>query len=301
MVMESRGGATKEANSITKKLMIIGAGGQVGLEFVRLLKGSSHQVFSYTREDLDITDYEKVSNLLNHVRPDVIVNCAAFTSVDEAEREQDRAFQINAHATKWLAEETRRINASLVFLSTNYVFNGEADLPYSEDDREDPINAYGRSKLAGEEFVRQTLNNYFIIRTSWVYGWSGQNYFLNFLDATETKETIGVVDVQISSPTYTEDLVHIVMKLVETDQFGTYHVTNRGSCSRYEFAKAILDIGAISSKLEKIAPDYQMASRPAYSVLKHKRLNQAGMTPRHWKEALVACMTVESEDHDGEF
>ena len=297
----SYGKETTSGNPLfDKKIMIIGAGGQVGSEFVRLLKKTSYHFFAYTRKELDITDHERVSSIVKQVMPDVIMNCAAYTDVHEAEREPALAFEVNASAVKRLAQVARQVGASLVNFSTNYVFDGEADVPYAEDAEPNPVNSYGRSKLAGEQVIRQALDKHYIIRTSWIYGLSGDNYLVNLLQAAESQETITIMDVQISSPTYTEDLVFAVMRLLETDQFGTYHMTNSGSCSRYEFASTIMDLAGINKNLKRIIPDHQLARRPAFSVLDHKRIKEVGITPRHWKEALSDCMTAKSGSENGE-
>ncbi|MBF0705364.1 dTDP-4-dehydrorhamnose reductase [Alkalihalobacillus hwajinpoensis] len=293
----------KQAESFdqpVKKIMVLGAGGQVGKEFVRVLRTLPYEVFFYTRNELDITQYDSVLKKCKEVMPNIIVNCAAYTNVDQAEWEQELVFEVNENAVKRLAEVTREINAELVHISTNYVFDGESRVPYTEDDLPNPVNIYGRSKLAGENAIKKTLEAHYIIRTSWVYGCAGDNYFVNLLEAAKIQETIGIVDVQVSSPTYTEDLVYTVVKLMETKKFGTYHMTNSGSCSRYEFASAVLELAGKEKKLERIIPDQLMAKRPAYSVLNHEQLRRAGMAPRRWKEALSACMTAKMGDINGD-
>ena len=282
-----------------KKVMITGAGGQVGSQFSSVLNSLPYDVFSYTREQLDLTNYNAVSQEVARCHPDIIINCAALTDVDRAEHNEKQAYTINAYAAKHLADEARQIGAKLVYLSTNYLFDGNGDVPYKEGDTPAPINIYGQSKLLGEQFIKRAMKDYFIVRTSWIFGLTGKNFFHYVLAASQQKLPIHIVGAQISSPTYSDDLVSITTKLMETENFGTYHVTNSGTCTRYEFAEAILNLANYEGILQKVDTSSQSAMRPAFSVLAHQELHSLRIKPRHWKEALSDCMSLKSGVSDG--
>lgn len=279
--------------------MITGAGGQVGSQFSRMLNSLLYEVFSYTKEQLDLTNYDAVSHEVARCHPDIIINCAALTDVDQAEHNEKQAYTINAYAAKHLADEARQIGSKLVYLSTNYLFDGNEDVPYREGDTPAPINIYGQSKLLGEQFIKRAMNDYFIIRTSWIFGLSGDNFYRNLLSDLQKGVPIKIAGAQTSSPTYSEDLVSITIKVMETERFGTYHVTNSGACTRYEFAKAILKLANCEGVLQTVEAPSQSAMRPSFSVLAHQELSSLGIKPRHWKEALSECMSSKSGVSDG--
>lgn len=280
-----------------KTLLILGSGGQVGSELIHSIENLSYRVIAFTKEQLNITDYASVETIIERIEPDVIVNCAAVTNVDWAEVNPAHALEINTCAVKRLAEIGQRLDAVFVQLSTNYVFNGIAKVPYLEGDDPGPINIYGETKLRAERYIQQTLSKYFIIRTSWVFGLQHENFLTNFLAKARAKTLVGVIDNQISSPTYALDLVNTIMKLIETDRYGLYHVTNTGSCTRLEFAEAILNLSEMKTELCPVNSTQQVAKRPSYSVLGHQELNEAGITPlRHWKDALESCVSVKKSE-----
>ena len=279
--------------------MVTGAGGQVGSQFSSVLNSLPYDVFSYTKENLDLTNYDAVSNEVARCHPDIIINCAALTDVDRAEHNEKHAYTINAYAAKHLADEARQIGAKLVYLSTNYLFDGNGHVPYKEGDTPAPINIYGQSKFLGELFIKRAMNDYFIIRTSWIFGLSGDNFYRNVLSDLQQGVPIKIAGTQISSPTYSEDLVSITIKLMESKRFGTYHVTNSGACTRYEFAEAILNLANCEGILQRVEASSQSAMRPAFSVLAHKELHFLKIKPRHWKEALSDCMSAKSGVSDG--
>ena len=271
------------------KIMVTGANGQLGQELVKQLSSSEHDLFAYTKTELDITDIEKVVVVCNDIRPNIVINAAAYTNVDEAETNQELAFRVNGIGQRNLAVAAEEIGAKICYISTDYVFNGQANSPYTEYMNVEPLGVYGQSKYAGE-FLTQTLSSkYFIIRTAWVYGEFGPNFVKTMLKLAEEKTEIGVVHDQIGSPTYTVDLAEFLIELVQTEKYGIYHCTNSGTCSWYEFAKEIFEMANKDIVVNSLSSEQfpRPAKRPAYSVLGDLSLRINGFTPRrHWKDAL---------------
>lgn len=273
------------------KIIVTGAGGQLGADVVRLAKDKGWQVYGYARNELDVTDLEAARRIVSGVKPDAVIHAAAYTKVDQAETEQDEAYRVNAAGTRNIALAAEEAGARLCYVSTDYVFDGTADQPYREYDQPHPLSVYGKSKLAGEEFVRSLSSKYFIVRTAWVYGEHGQNFVKTMLRLAREQDELRVVHDQIGSPTYTVDLAEFLLELVRTDYYGIYHATNTGSCSWYEFAQAIFAEAGIDVKVNPITTDQfpRPAKRPKYSVLDHMAIRAHGLTDlRHWREALRA-------------
>ncbi|MCM3378785.1 MULTISPECIES: dTDP-4-dehydrorhamnose reductase [Shouchella] len=274
---------------MSSRVLITGAGGQLGHDLVSQFSLNGYQVFGLTRQDLDITDQDMVKSVFEKIKPDLVIHAAAYTAVDQAESDVDDAFRVNAIGTRNVAVEANRYNAKVVYVSTDYVFNGQAREPINEFSPVAPIGIYGQSKLAGENYIRDLCNQFFIVRTSWVYGSHGNNFVKTMLKLGQEKEEIGVVADQIGSPTYTVDLAKSIVEIGATEKFGIYHVSNSGSCSWYEFAKAIFEIGGIDVKVKALSTEEfpRPAKRPAYSVFDHMglRLNGFKKTP-HWRDAL---------------
>ena len=275
---------------IMTKVLVTGAKGQLGSDLVQILTLSGYQVFGLGRTDLDITKEEEVNNVISQIQPDIIIHSAAYTHVDKAETESDFAFYINAIGTRNIAIAAEKIQSKLVYISTDYVFDGSSTIPYHEFSPVSPINIYGSSKLAGENMVRDFHSKYFIVRTSWVFGINGNNFVKTMLELSKEKEQLKVVNDQIGSPTYTIDLSKCILQLMESTKYGIYHVSNTGSCSWYEFAKEIFNQIKKPIKLEPCSTDEfpRKAKRPKYSVLDHLslRINQFSPMPT-WKDALT--------------
>ena len=271
------------------KVMLTGANGQLGQELVCQLKATSFSVFSFTKTELDITDELKVQKVVGEIQPDVIINAAAFTKVDLAESEETLAYNINGFAQRNLAVAAEKVGAKICYVSTDYVFDGTGEVPYKEYDECNPLGVYGKSKYIGEQLTQSLSSKYFIVRTSWVYGEYGSNFVKTMLKLAETRNELGVVQDQIGSPTYTVDLAEFIIKLINTDKFGIYHCTNSGSCSWYEFAKAIFEELELRIKVNPLKTEQYPtpAERPHYSVLDNMSLQINGFTPiRHWRESL---------------
>jgi dTDP-4-dehydrorhamnose reductase len=275
------------------RILVTGADGQLGVELVRALAAHGELIPS-TLADLDIT-HPRSADKVAALRPEWVVHAAAATDVDGCEREPEHAMAVNAEGTRRVAEGCRRAGAGLVYLSTDYVFDGGKGSPYAEWDHPAPLNVYGRSKLEGEQATRNVAPHWTIVRTAWLYGIHGRNFVKTILAQIAAKEPLRVVKDQVGSPTYAGDLAEAIALLLSRGRRGVYHVTNGGSCSWYEFAQEILRLaGHDSSTVTPItsAELDRPARRPAYSVLENAAWNAAGFPPlRPWREALAAMLS----------
>ncbi|HEY6291236.1 MAG TPA: dTDP-4-dehydrorhamnose reductase [Terriglobia bacterium] len=264
------------------KIMLIGAGGQLGSDLLRVLPAAN--TVPLTHADIEITDPRSVQTAFEQHRPDVVINTTAFHRVDECESQMERTFQVNTFAVRGLAQACKQFGAVLVHFSTDFVFSGEKQEPYVETDRPRPLSVYGTSKLAGEHLVAATLERHFLIRTCGLYGLGGSrskggNFVETMLRLAAQGKTIRVVADQTVTPTYTADLAGKVTQLISTQAFGLYHITNNGWCSWFEFARAIFDLSGVSADLKPTTSEAfgAPARRPVYSVLRHQRLESLGL------------------------
>lgn len=242
----------------------------------------------------DITDIDCIISNLNEVKPDMVVNCAAYTAVDRAEEERDLAFKVNGMGAENLAIACKEINSRLIHVSTDFVFDGESNRPYSEDDAANPLSAYGKSKLEGEIRVRETTDDYVIVRTSWLYGRHGNNFVKTVKKLAEEREDLGIVYDQVGTPTYTGDLAEGIANLMKAEP-GIYHFSNEGVCSWFDFAYEIVQMlkeRGDSLRLKRLRPilteEYPSpAQRPRYSVLNKSRYKgTTGTDIPHWRDGL---------------
>jgi len=288
----------------------------LGSQFLKLLSGNKDfEMFAFDREQLDISDFQKLEATIHEISPDFVINCCAYTDVDTAEEESEVANKVNGEAVARLAISCSSENAKLIHFSTDYVFDGEDNSGYSEEDQPNPINEYGRSKLKGENAIMNNLSEYYIIRTSWLFGENGKNFVTTMLRLAQEKDSLAVVDDQIGAPTYTNDLVKAVMEfflmpyLTEIEEhhkrfyddqadskkdklpFGIYHLTNSGSTSWFGFAKEIFKLSGHSISLKAVRSDkfVRPARRPKCSILRSSKLD-AGMRP--WQVALKAYLDL---------
>jgi len=252
--------------------MILGAGGMLGSDLCKVFSDA----LKFTHHELDITDRELVIRTITENKPDVVINAAAYTKVDQAEDEEELACAINGYAPGYIAEGCALVGARLIHYSTDYVFNGLKH-EYIESDSTNPINAYGRSKLLGEQEIARQTDNYMIIRTSWLFGKHGKNFVDIMLRLSQQMETIKVVNDQFGRPTYTADLALKTAEIIDMEP-GIYHITNDGTCSWYEFASAIIPNVVLCTSAEYPVK----AKRPKYSVLSNTKTTSM----RHWKDAL---------------
>jgi dTDP-4-dehydrorhamnose reductase len=276
------------------RIVVTGADGQLGVELVPTLS-VCREVIGITIADLDVTDHD-CADRLAALAPDWVVHAAAATDVDGCEREPERAMAVNADGTRRVAEGCRRAGAGLVYLSTDYVFDGRKGAPYTEADTPAPLNAYGRSKLEGERAVRSVVSRWLIVRTAWLYGTQGKNFVKTVLGKVRDGEPLRVVDDQVGSPTYAADLAGAVALLLSRGLTGVFHVTNGGSCSWYEFAREILRLTNVDVNSVKRITSEELsrpARRPGYSVLENAAWRPAGLPPlRAWPEALADMLAA---------
>jgi dTDP-4-dehydrorhamnose reductase len=222
------------------KIVITGATGMLGSDLMRVV-GSTYDVVGLSSKDANITDLDKIVGLIESLKPDLVIHSAANTDVDGCELNPDATFLVNSIGTRNVALACQRINAALMYISTDYVFDGQKPEPYVEWDQPNPVNTYGRSKLAGEKYVSELLSRFYIIRSSWLYGKLGRNFVYTILKATrEGKKRLTIVDDQVGSPTYTYDLATKISEIIEKERYGIYHITNSNYCSWFEFTKQIL-------------------------------------------------------------
>ena len=254
------------------KILIIGSNGMLGHDLVDVLD-ENHDLILTTSKILDITDKQKTIDFIVDNKPDIVINSAAYTDVDGCEENQDLAFSVNGEGVRNLALGCSEVDCPLVHVSTDYVFNGENTRPWVEDDEIGPISVYGKSKLKGEEAILEILDKFFIIRTAWLYGYNGKNFPKTMLELAENHSEITVVYDEVGSPTYTPDLAEAISKLIETDYYGIYHITNSESCSWCEFAKYIFEVAGKDVKVIPVtASEFARAApRPSYSVLENKK------------------------------
>lgn len=294
-----------------KKILITGGSGQIGWELQTALEPLGN-IFAPGRNGFDLTDFSQMQKTIEQVKPDIIVNAAAYTAVDQAENDEAAAYAVNAAAPAILAEAAASLGALFVHFSTDYVFDGSSDLPYHEDDKTNPLNVYGRTKLAGEKSVRELCPNHLILRTSWVYGSRGNNFLLTMLRLGAEKDVLRIIDDQHGAPTWCRSVGTMtaqILKGIAVQQekgqpaWGTYHLTCSGQTTWYGFAKEIFSLAESkgadgdyrykSLRLDPITTgEYPLpARRPCNSVLSNQKLRDAfGLAMPDWKEALRDCM-----------
>ena len=275
-----------------KKLIITGCNGQLGRAMNKELKGSEYELVNTDVAELDITNLDDVIAFVEKEKPYAIVNCAAYTAVDACEVNVDLAHKINAIGPRNLAIAAEKFGAKLVHVSTDYVFRGDGDRPYTEFDAPAPKSMYGTTKLAGEEFVKSFSKHYFIVRTAWLYG-DGKNFLRTMLRLSESHDEITVVDDQLGSPTSAAELARAIVSLLPTESYGIYHGTCEGFCSWADFTEAIFRKTGKSTKVVRVSTTQYMeahpesAARPAYSVLDNYMLRlTGGYTFADWESAL---------------
>lgn len=278
------------------KVLVTGASGQLGYDVVKRLKELGITVLSTDRSTLDVTDKVQVQTYLGAQHPDVVIHCAAYTAVDKAEDERQICYAVNVEGTRNIAETVREIGAAIVYISTDYVFDGSGKEPHSEDQSTSPLNYYGYTKNLGEEIVRETVEKHFIIRTSWLFGLNGPNFIKKMQYLAETKDELSVVCDQVGSPTYTKDLAVLICDMIQTRHYGTYHGANEGYCSWYEFAEKIFSKSGLSISVNPVLTSqyFTKAKRPLNSRLSREKLDKVGLKRLpHWENALERFLNEE--------
>ena len=271
------------------KVLVTGFGGQLGFDVMRELTNRGIDATGTTRQDFPLTDVEAMRKRILDYMPDVVVHCAAYTAVDKAEDEPEAAMAVNGEATRCIAELCREIDAKLIYISTDYVFPGTGEAFDEPDAPKAPQNAYGKSKLAGEEYVREIMEKYFIVRISWVFGINGKNFIRTMLKLSDTHDELRVVDDQVGSPTYTVDLAKLLVEMAGTEKYGVYHATNEGICSWAELAaETFRQVGRTTKVTPVASTEYPTkAVRPKNSRMSKKCLDDAGFNRLpNWKDAV---------------
>ncbi|GGH33347.1 dTDP-4-dehydrorhamnose reductase [Paenibacillus segetis] len=277
------------------RVLVTGATGQLGQDMVKILNDANHEVMASDRGSLDITEIEACMKFLGEFQPDVVIHCAAYTAVDNAENEPDIAYTVNTGGTRNMVLASEEVGAKFCYISTDYVFDGMSTKAYQEYDNTNPQSVYGKSKRAGEILVQSLSSSYFIVRTSWVYGLHGHNFVQTMLDLGLKKPVIKVVNDQKGSPTYTIDLAEFLLELIQTTNYGIYHASNIGECTWYEFAQAIFSEARGILNIDYsvcIEPctteDFpRIAPRPRNSVMDHMGIRTNGLRDlRPWRDGL---------------
>ncbi len=278
-------------------ILVTGANGQLGNE-MRLLGATSKNNYIFTDvTELNITDKAAISAMVKEHRIQVIINCAAYTNVDKAEDDEATADLLNHTAARYLAEAAKEADAVLIHVSTDYVFHGDKNVPYTEDEPTSPLGVYGRTKLAGEQAIQQSGCRYLIFRTAWLYSSFGNNFVKTMRRLTSERDTLNVVFDQVGSPTFAGDLARAIFEVVEKEAYvgteGIYHYSNEGVCSWYDFAVEISNLSHTRCDIRPCHSDEfpSKVTRPSYSVLDKTKLKKTfGIVVPHWKESLVKCI-----------
>lgn len=278
-------------------IIIVGGKGQLGQCLQEKVDHAS-QVYTFVflgSADFDIADPKQTVAIFEQYKPVYCINCAAYTAVDQAEEDLDRAFEINEFAVKRLAENCLRYNTTLIHISTDFVFNGDSGIPLTEDLRTNPVNVYGLSKLKGEQEIEAILRQYYIIRTSWLYSEKAGNFVKTMLKLSQSRNELTVIYDQVGTPTYAMDLAEVIVRIVGNDPkaYGLYHYSNEGVASWYDFAKAVFEFAEIDMKIMPVASSafITKAKRPHYSVLDKSKIKKAfGLEIPYWRDSLNYCI-----------
>ena len=274
------------------KVLVTGVKGQLGYDVVNELNSRGHVAVGVDKEEMDVTDVASVARVLNEVKPEAVIHCAAWTAVDAAEDNEEAVRLVNAVGTENIAIECKKLGCKLLYVSTDYVFDGRGDEPWQPDCKDyKPLNVYGKTKLEGELAVAGALEKFFIVRIAWVFGKNGKNFIKTMLNVGKTHDTVRVVNDQIGTPTYTFDLARLLVDMIETDRYGYYHATNEGGyISWYGFTKEIFRQAGYSTKVIPVTTaEYGLskAARPFNSRLDKSKLTVNGFKPLpDWKDAL---------------
>lgn len=268
------------------RILIAGADGQLGRAVARRAAAAGHDIVPLGRAQLDVGSIDAAERIAE-LSPDVVINAAAMTDVDGCERDVDAAFRINAIGARNVALGAARAGAAMLQVSTDYVFDGEASEPYWEFDATNPIGVYGASKLAGEHEVRAVSRQAYVVRTAWLYGLGGRSFVTKILDLAAERDEISVVDNEVGNPTFCDDLADALLELVGTRAFGTYHLVNEGWCSRYDFARAILEAAGVDRVIVHPIDRFDRAARPpAFAPLRNFGGAELGIRLPEWREGL---------------
>jgi len=277
------------------KVFVTGSKGQLGYDVLRELAKRGHTGVGVDIEEMDITDFSSVQSVLRETMPEAVVHCAAYTAVDAAEDNRELCRRVNANGTENIAKVCQELDIKMMYISTDYVFNGNGTRPWEPDDVRNPLNAYGQTKYEGEVAVQEYLQKFFIVRISWVFGVNGKNFIKTMLNLGKTKDKITVVDDQVGSPTYTYDLSLLLVDMIESEAYGFYHATNEGLCSWYDFACEIYKQAGLNVEVIPVSSDaYETrAKRPQNSRMSKDKLEANGFQRLPaWQDALSRYLQI---------
>lgn len=260
------------------KVLVTGTKGQLGYDVVKELEKRGHTAVAVDIEEMDITDAGSVDQVITEAGVEAVIHCAAYTAVDAAEENEELCRKVNAEGTENIAKVCKKLDLKMIYISTDYVFDGKGERPWEPDDERHPLNMYGQTKYEGELAVEKYLEKYFIVRIAWVFGVNGKNFIKTMLKLGETHSELNVVDDQVGSPTYTYDLAVLLVDMVETEKYGRYHATNEGLCTWYEFAKEIFRQADVDIKVNPVTSEMfpAKATRPKNSRMSKEKLEENG-------------------------
>ncbi len=271
------------------KVLVTGVKGQLGYDVVKELEKRNIEAIGVDIEEMDITDSESVQQVIKEAQPDAVIHCAAYTAVDAAEENVDICTRVNVDGTRNIAQVCKELDIKMLYISTDYVFDGKGERAWEPEDERNPQSVYGQTKCDGELAVQELLDKYFIVRIAWVFGINGKNFVKTMLKLAETRNSLTVVDDQFGSPTYTYDLAKLLVDMIVTDKYGIYHATNEGICSWYEFACEIFRAAGVEMEVKPVSTaEYgAKAARPANSRMSKEKLVENGFSKLPpWQDAL---------------
>lgn len=277
------------------RVLVTGVKGQLGYDVVNELEKRKHVAIGVDIEEMDITKGEDVDKVITDANVEAVIHCAAYTAVDAAEDNIDICRRVNAEGTENVAKVCKKLDVKMIYISTDYVFDGEGERPWEPDDMRAPLNVYGQTKYEGELAVEKYLEKYFIVRIAWVFGVNGKNFIKTMLDLGNSNTEVSVVDDQIGSPTYTYDLARLLVDMVESDKYGRYHATNEGLCTWYDFAKEIFKQAKMNVKVTPVSSDKfpAKAKRPHNSRISKEKLEENGFERLpEWQDALKRYLAI---------
>ncbi|MCE4049554.1 dTDP-4-dehydrorhamnose reductase [Bacillus sp. Au-Bac7] len=281
------------------KILVTGYNGQLGYDVVLEGNKREYEMLGLTRKELDITNEESVKTYIHNSKPDAIIHCAAYTAVDAAEDDKETCWNVNVNGTKYLAEAAKTIDAKFIYISTDYVYEGTGDTPFTEGDKANPQGYYGKTKYHGEKIVQEILEKYFIVRISWVFGINGNNFIKTMLRLSETRTNLNVVGDQFGSPTYTVDLAKLLLDMIATDKYGIYHASNEGFTNWADFAQEIFKVAGKEVEVNNISTEEYptKAVRPKNSRMSKDKLENSGFNRLpDWQDALQRYIAVLQEE-----
>ena len=271
------------------KVFVTGVKGQLGYDVVNELEKRGLEAIGVDIQEMDITDADSVNQVIGAAAPDAVIHCAAYTAVDAAEDNVEICRKVNADGTQNIANMCRKLDIPMIYISTDYVFDGQGERPWLPEDERAPLNVYGQTKYEGDLAVQNTLDKYFIVRIAWVFGVNGKNFIKTMLNLGKTRDHLTVMNDQFGSPTYTYDLARLLVDMIQTDKYGIYHATNEGICTWYEFACEIFRQAGITVDVTPVSADQYpaKAKRPSNSRMSKDKLEENGFERLpSWQDAL---------------